>query len=63
MSSAAQEAVFVRKLLSDLNCTPTKLILVYENNTAAIAIAKNPRYHGRCKHIDIKVHFVRDQIY
>ncbi len=27
-----------------------------------MSMAKNPQYHGRAKHIDIKVHFVRDNV-
>ena len=25
-------------------------------------MAKNPQYHGRAKHIDIKFHYVREQV-
>ena len=25
-------------------------------------MAKNPQYHGKSKHIDIKYHFIRDQV-
>jgi hypothetical protein len=34
--------------------------VVYEDNQGAIALAKNPEYHARTKHIDIQYHFVRE---
>lgn len=35
---------------------------IREDNQAAIAIAENPVSHGRTKHIDLKYHFIRDQV-
>ncbi len=37
-------------------------MLLYEDNQAAIAIASNPVYHRRTKHIDVRHHFVRDAV-
>ena len=40
--------------------TPTTM---YEDNQRAIEIAKNPRFHNRIKHIDIKfIHFIPERI-
>ena len=36
---------------------------IYEDNKAAISMFKNPQFHGRAKHVDIKCHFVRDHVY
>ncbi|KAC9222872.1 hypothetical protein E3N88_46171 [Mikania micrantha] len=33
---------------------------IHVDNEAAIAITKNPVYHSRSKHIDIRFHFIRD---
>ena len=35
---------------------------MYEDNQRAIAIAKNEGYKSRAKHIDIRYHFIRDQV-
>jgi hypothetical protein len=37
-------------------------IFIFGDNTAAIALAKNPVFHQRTKHIDIKHHFLREHI-
>ena len=36
--------------------------IVKEDNQSCIAMAKNPQYHGRAKHIDIKHHFVQELV-
>ncbi|GJZ92672.1 hypothetical protein Tco_0664737 [Tanacetum coccineum] len=37
-------------------------VLIYCDNTSAIAISNNPVLHSRTKHIDIRYHFIRDHI-
>ena len=62
LSSAAQEAVWIQKLLSDLGTPPDKPMTMMEDNQGAIAIAKNPVAHARTKHIDIRHHYVRELV-
>ena len=53
LTSAVQEGNFLRQLYADMNnCDKTTVILNVENQ-GAIALAKNPVYHQRSKHIDI----------
>ncbi len=61
-ASCAQEAVWLKELTSTLKCQPTEAVTVFENNQSAICLAKNPQYHGRSKHINIKFHFIREQV-
>lgn len=35
---------------------------MFEDNQSAICMAKNPQFYGHAKHIDIKYHFIREQI-
>ena len=62
LSSAAQEATWLRQLTKDLHNEPTEPTVIKEDNQAAIRIAKNPESHGRTKHIDIKYHFLREKV-
>ncbi len=64
MSAAVQESVCLRQLISELTDSSLGInpVLIYEDNQAAIAMAKNPQFHGRAKHIEIKHHFIRDQV-
>ena len=62
LASAAQEAMWLRQLTTDLKNEPTSATVIFEDNQSAICIAKNPQFHGRSKHIAIKYHFIRDQV-
>ncbi|KAG8485549.1 hypothetical protein CXB51_018884 [Gossypium anomalum] len=59
-AAAVNQAIWFRKLLHDLNenqCDPTEIMV---DNQSAVAIAKNPVFHGKTKHFKIKFHFVRE---
>ena len=42
-----------------MKSAPTEL---FEDNLGCIALTKNAKFHGRTKHIDIKVHYVRELV-
>lgn len=62
LSSAAQEAVWIQKLLRDLRYTEDEPITIYEDNQATMCIARDQHCSKKTKHIDIRFHFVRDLI-
>ena len=62
LSSAAQESVWLRQLTSDLGSPPKAQMTLFEDNQSAIAMSKNPQFHGRTKHVEIKHHFIREQV-
>ena len=45
--------------ITGLEVTP---MTIYEDNQAAICIAKNNEFHSKTKHMDIKLHFVRIEV-
>ncbi|KAL0457335.1 UNVERIFIED_CONTAM: Sugar transporter ERD6-like 16 [Sesamum latifolium] len=63
-TSAVQKAIWLRKFLKSLRISAhiNDAVVIYCDNTAAIAYAKDPKYHGRTKHIDTRYHFIRDSI-
>ena len=62
LTSAAHESLWLHQLLADLQKKkePAKAMVIFEDNQSAISMAKNPRFHGRSKHIAIKYHFIRE---
>ena len=62
LSSTAQEAVWLRELNKDLKNLLSGRTLILEDNQSAICMSKNPQFHGRSKHINIKFHFIREQV-
>ena len=61
--SAVQGVMWTKKLLMELGMQqgPTP-ILVRNDNKSAIAISSNDVMHNRSKHIDIRHHFIRDEV-
>ena len=59
---ALQEALWLRTLLNDLNFLQEQPTVINEDNQGVIALCRNPKYHSRTKHIDIKYHFIREKI-
>jgi len=62
MTSAVQEAKFLRMLLNDMFIKSPDPTVIFADNQGAIFIAKNPVNRQRTKHIDIKYHFIRSEI-
>ena len=62
LSTATQEAIWLRRLLADIGEPPEGPTEIYEDNQGAISMAKNPVGHARTKHIDIRYHFVREGV-
>ena len=62
LSSAAQEAIWLRRLMKDLRRQIDAPTTIYEDNQGAIELAKNAKFHNRTKHIDICHHFVRERV-
>ena len=63
LTAAVQEALWMKQLLIDLNVNIETPMTIYEDNKAATSMSKNPQFHGRAKHVNIKCHFVRDHVY
>ena len=62
LSLCIQEILWTKSLLMEMKVKIDAPVVVYEDNQSAIAIAKNEGYQSRAKHIDIRYHFVRDQV-
>ena len=59
---AAKEILWLRALLTELGRPPTGPTTLHVDNQSAIAIAKDPKFHARTKHIDVRYHFIRDVV-
>jgi hypothetical protein len=46
--------------LVDLDFTQTLPITVFCDNQAALSLIKNPNYHNKEKHADLKYYYIRD---
>lgn len=62
LSLAISEACWLKSLISDLKICDSLNVMIYEDNQSAIKVCRNPEFHKRLKHIDIRYHFIRDKI-
>ena len=60
--SATQEAIWLRFLLKGLKYCAEIATTMFQENQGCVALANNPVYHSRTKHIDIKFHFLREKV-
>ena len=58
----AREAVWLRKLLSNLFGEPMKPTTIHCDNQSCLKLSVNPVFHDRSKHIEIPYHYVRDMV-
>ena len=59
---ASCEAVWLRKLLSDLFDLQMDATFIYCDNQSCVKLPENPVFHDKSKHIEIKYHYIRDMV-
>lgn len=62
MAHTAADLVWVQQLLSELQITLSYPPTLWCDNKSAMALAPNPVYHARTKHIEIDYHYIREQV-
>ena len=62
LSVASCQALWLRNVLHELKCPQEKGTIMFCDNQSSISLSKNPVFHGRSKHINIKYHFIRELI-
>jgi hypothetical protein len=61
-TQAAREALWWQKLLHELGVARHPTTIIHSDSQGSIALSKNPEHHARSKHIDIRHHFIREQV-
>ena len=60
--STSCEAVWLRKLLSDLFDLQLEATCIFCDNQSCVKLSENPMFHDKSKHIEIKYHYIMDMI-
>lgn len=55
---ACCEAILFRKSFSNLFDQMLELTFIYCDNQSCVKLSKNPMFHDRSKHIEIKYHYI-----
>jgi hypothetical protein len=61
--SASCEAIWLRKLLTDLFDLEMRATLILCDNQSCIKMTENHVFHDRLKHIEIRYHYIRDMVH
>ncbi|KAH9687366.1 retrovirus-related pol polyprotein from transposon RE1 [Citrus sinensis] len=62
LALAVSEVLWISYVLKELKMPPLQVPVLHCDNKSAEALASNPKYHSRTKHIELDLHFVRDHI-
>ena len=64
MTQAVKEVLWLRTLFLEVGAPnhAAEISKIYSDNQGAIALANNPGFHARSKHIDIQYHFIRSHV-
>ena len=58
---ACKEAVWLARLVRDLG-SAIEMSTLHCDSQSAILLAKNPVFHAKTKHIEVKYHFIREML-
>lgn len=61
-SACACQAIWFNSILEELKYDVEGSTFILCDNTSTIKLSKNPVFHGRCKHIRVRFHFLRDLV-
>ncbi|XP_020674288.1 uncharacterized protein LOC110093670 [Dendrobium catenatum] len=62
LASALSDVIWLRRLLLDFQIHLDQPTTIFCDNISALALAHNPVFHARTKHIEIDHHFISDHI-
>jgi hypothetical protein len=62
LTQATKEALWLKRFMLELGLSKGEPVLIHVDNQGCMALAKNPEFHARTKHIDIQCHFIREVV-
>ena len=62
LATASAEVCWIRTLLKDLGIYLSQPPILWCDNVFALAIASNPVFHARTKHIEVDFHFIQERV-
>ncbi|KAK1433672.1 hypothetical protein QVD17_10587 [Tagetes erecta] len=61
-ASCACQTMWIKEIMEELDLVFQRSMVIKCDNTSTIKLSKNTVFHGRCKHIGVRFHFLRDLV-
>lgn len=62
LAHTAADLTWIQSLLLELGVTSPSPLVIWCDNMSAIALAANPVYHARTKHVELDYHIIREKV-
>ncbi|XP_031282916.1 secreted RxLR effector protein 161-like [Pistacia vera] len=62
LAQTATEVAWLQSMFTELSLQVSSKPVIWCDNTSAGALASNPVFHARTKHIEIDAHYIREQV-
>ena len=62
LAQTTTELTWLQLLLQILQLSPSHTPTLWCDNVSTLALASNPMFHARTKHIEIDFHFIREKV-
>ena len=62
LTQSTKEAVWLQQLMADVGQQQSGPTTICGDNKGSLALAHDPAFHARVKHIDIQHHFIREKV-
>jgi len=59
---AGKEIKWMRNILTEFGYPPSYSSTLFIDNKSGIDVSKNPEHHGRMKHLDLRLYWLRDAV-
>ena len=61
-NEVGKEVMWMRNLLTEIGYTLPGPSTLFMDNNSAISVTKNPTHHSKMKHVDLRLHWLRDVV-
>ena len=62
LAETCKEVTWIREILKSFGITTSEATLIYTDNQSCIAMVENKKQSNKTKHIDIKYHYVKEEV-
>ncbi|KAE8710348.1 L-ascorbate oxidase-like protein [Hibiscus syriacus] len=62
LADVLADVIWIQALLTDMGIPPSSTLVVWSDNTNAIAMSANPVMHSWSKHVELDLHFIWEKV-